>query len=106
MAGIRFSPACSMTLEPLAVWGLARRSRHRSARVLPPVSAPPAPPPLLLQLLLQLVEKAPVGPLGDNLLRARLDHPGLVQAQGVKAHRILGVILAPLAVGKLLHGLE
>ena len=29
----------------------------------------------------------------------RLDHPGLVQAQGIEAHRVLGVVLAPLAVG-------
>src|SRR2546425_7462718 len=31
-----------------------------------------------LQLLLQLVEEAEVGSLGDDLLRARLDHPGFV----------------------------
>src|SRR5216110_571022 len=44
-----------------------------------------------LQLLLQLVEEAPVGGLGDDLLRARLDHPGLVEAQGVKPDRVFGV---------------
>ena len=45
-------------------------------------SAPQAPPPLALHLLLQLIEEAPVGPLGDDLLWARLDHPRLLQAQG------------------------
>jgi hypothetical protein len=62
--------------------------------------------PLALQPLLQLVEEAPVGALGDELLGGRREHPRLMQAQGVKAHRILGVILALLAVGQLLHGLE
>src|SRR5919201_5582602 len=33
---------------------------------------------LPLQLLLQLVEEAPVGTLRDNFLRGALDHPGLV----------------------------
>ena len=36
-------------------------------------------PPLLLQLLLQLVEEAPVGALGHELLGAGLDHPELMQ---------------------------
>src|SRR3990170_4842958 len=63
-------------------------------------------PRLPLQLLLQLVEKAPVGALGDDLLRAALDHPGLVQAEGVEAHRILGLVFPPIAVGDFSHGLE
>jgi hypothetical protein len=37
---------------------------------------------LILQLFLQLIEEAPVGALGDELLRTRRDHPDLVQAQG------------------------
>src|SRR2546428_4335593 len=51
-----------------------------------------------LQLLLQLVEKAPVGPLGDELLRARLHHTDLVEPQRIEAHGVLGVVLAPLGV--------
>src|SRR5712691_1926047 len=62
--------------------------------------------PLLLQLLLQLLEEAPVSALGNDLLRAALDHPGLVQTQGVEAHRILGVVLAPLVVRDVFDGLE
>ena len=56
-------------------------------------------PPLALHLLLQRVEKAPVGALGKELLWRRLDHAGLVQAEGIEAYRILVVVLAPLAVG-------
>jgi hypothetical protein len=36
--------------------------------------------PLSLQLLLELVEKAPVGALGDDFLRSALDQTDLVQA--------------------------
>src|SRR5262245_62869795 len=54
-----------------------------------------------LQLALELVEEAPVGALGDQRVRARLDHADLVQAQRVEAHRVLRVELAPAIVGKL-----
>jgi hypothetical protein len=36
--------------------------------------------PSSLQLLLQLIEEAPVGALGDDLLRARREHPSLLEA--------------------------
>src|SRR5438045_288122 len=62
--------------------------------------------PLALQLLLQFVEEAPVGALGDKLLRARLDHPGLAQAERVEAHGVLGVVLPPLAVRQFAHRLS
>src|SRR5438309_1446031 len=51
--------------------------------------------PLLLQFPFELGEEAPVGALGDKLLGAALDHPHLVQAQGIEAHRILVVVLTP-----------
>ncbi len=92
MVGTRFSPPCSTALEPLAVWGLARRSRNRSERVWP-LSLLTGPAPLSLQLLFQCIEEAPVSTLGDELLRTALDHPGLVEAQGEEAHTILGVVL-------------
>src|SRR5712692_2092216 len=79
MAGTRFSPACTTALEP---------------------------PLLSLQLLLQLVEKPPVGALGDELLETALAHPGLVQTHSVEAHRILWVELPPHVVGELLHDLK
>src|SRR5215510_11209324 len=63
-------------------------------------------PSLTLQLLLQLGEEAPVRTLGQELLWAALEHPDLVQAQGVEAQGVLGAILTPLAIGDLLEGLE
>src|SRR5688572_17076376 len=62
--------------------------------------------PLSLQFPLQLVEEAPVGALGNELLRTRLEHPGLMEAQGIEAHRVLRVILAPFVIGQLPDGLE
>jgi hypothetical protein len=53
------------------------------------------PSPLSLQFLLELVEEAPVSPLGNKLLRTAFDHPELMQAQGIEAHGVLGVVLAP-----------
>src|ERR1700687_1555862 len=61
---------------------------------------------LCLQLLLQLVDGAPVGPPGENRLRARLDHPRLVESERVEAHRIGWVVLPPFGVGNLLQGLQ
>ena len=51
-----------------------------------------------LQLPLQLVEKAPVGALGDSFLGVDLMIPPSRRRKRVKAHRVLGVVLAPLAV--------
>jgi hypothetical protein len=61
--------------------------------------------PLSLQLPLQFIEETPVGALGDELLGDAFDHPGLLEAQGEKAHRVLGIILPPAIVGDLLYGL-
>ncbi len=63
-------------------------------------------PTLFLQLLLQFLEEAPVGALGNKLLGAALDHPSLMEAEGVEAHRIFGIILTPPPVGQLLHHLK
>lgn len=61
---------------------------------------------LPLQLLLQLMEEAPVGALGDDLLRARLDHAHLMEAEGIEAYAVLGIILALSAVRNVPHSLE
>src|SRR5712692_6620749 len=74
-------------------------SVHRSTFIVPRFGSP-------LQLLLQLVEKTPVGTLGDELLWGALDHADFVEAQSVEAHRVLRVVLAPLVVRELLHRLE
>src|SRR5919204_3433999 len=106
MTGTRCSPACSTALEPLPVWGLKDRSHQRSARLLPPGPAPQASPPLALQLLLKRGEEAPVGPLRNNLLRRRLDHAGLVQAQRVETQRVFGIQFSPLVVGERREALQ
>src|SRR6267378_5748833 len=61
---------------------------------------------LSLELLLELVDEAPVGGVRDDLLRARLDHPDLVEAQGVEADRVFGIEIPPPAVRNLLHRLQ
>src|SRR5438552_1149232 len=70
----------------------------------------PLPPALIstrlcLKFLPQLVEEAPVGAPGNNLQRTRLDHPRLVESEGVEAHRIRRVVVPPAGVGNLLDGL-
>jgi hypothetical protein len=50
------------------------------------------------QFTFELVEEAPVGALGNQLVRTGLDHPRLVQAQSLEPQRVLGVVLAPAAV--------
>src|SRR5215813_2157208 len=59
-----------------------------------------------LQLALELVEEAPVGAVGDDLLWARFDQTDLVQPQRVEAHGVLGVVLAPLVVGQFAQSLQ
>jgi hypothetical protein len=51
-----------------------------------------------LHFPLQLVKKAPVRALREQLLRAGLDHAHLVQPQGVKAQGVFGMRLAPAVV--------
>src|SRR5207253_7266046 len=54
----------------------------------------------------QLVQESPVGRPGDELLRIRLEHPGLVEPKCVEADGVLGVVRAPLPVRQLLQHLE
>src|SRR5215468_1965490 len=61
---------------------------------------------LSFQLLFQLVEEAPIGALGDDFLWARLDHARFVEAESVEPYRGLVVVLPPLGVRDLPHGLE
>src|SRR5215831_15504136 len=77
MVGTRCSPTCSTGTSPLA-----------------------------LQLLLQLIEEAPVSTLSNDLLGTNFNHSSLMQAQGVEAHGIFWIILAPPVVGNVLHRLE
>src|SRR4051794_2128517 len=50
------------------------------------------------QLLLQLVQKVPVGSLGDQLLRVVLDQSDLEQPQRVEPNRVLRTGFAPAVV--------
>src|ERR1700745_3309204 len=59
-----------------------------------------------LQLAFELVEEAPVGSVGDDLLRARLDKARLVHAQRVEARRVRSVIVSPSVVSDLVKRLE
>src|SRR5262252_4278747 len=50
------------------------------------------PPPIhysRLQLAFELVQEPPISALGDDLLRGRLDEPGVAHAQRVEPDRIL-----------------
>src|SRR6516164_10428774 len=47
------------------------------------------------QLAFELVEKMPIGAVGNNLLRGRLNEARVAQAQRIEPQRVFGVILAP-----------
>src|SRR5262249_1928269 len=64
-------------------------------------------PMLALQLLLELVNKPPIGALCEERLRAALDETSFVETKRVEAERIRGAVLAPLAIrGNLLEHLQ
>src|SRR5271165_892322 len=59
-----------------------------------------------LQLAFELVQEPPIRPIGDDLLRAGLDHPGFVQAQRVEPESVLVIVLAPFVVRDLVERLQ
>src|SRR5690242_8598658 len=59
-----------------------------------------------LHLALEFVEEAPVGVLGNELLRVGLDQSGFLHAQRVKPERVLGIIVAPDVVPDLAQRLQ
>src|SRR5262245_5340261 len=79
---------------------------HHLGRMCTSTFSYPGRVPLLLQFLFQLVEEAPVGALGDDLLRTALDHPHFVEPQGVEADGVFRVVLAPARIGNLPEGLR
>src|SRR5207247_9467573 len=70
------------------------------------VPSPTGTSPLFLQLFLQLVEEAPVGALGNDLLRAALDDSDFMKAKRIEPHGVLWIVFPPLPVHDLLHGLD
>ena len=65
-----------------------------------------APDCSCLQLALELVEEAPVGALGDELVGGGRDHPRLVQPERIEPQRVLGVVLAPAVVREVRQRLK
>src|SRR4029077_11558912 len=61
---------------------------------------------LSLQLALQFIKKAPVGVLGDDLLRRRFDGADFTQAKRVKTQRVLRIVFAPPIVRDIAEGLQ
>jgi len=61
---------------------------------------------LCLQLAFELVQEPPIGALGDDLLRARLDESRFVQAQGIEPDGILGVVFPPFVVRQPAESLQ
>ena len=59
-----------------------------------------------LQLAFELIEEAPVGALGDDLLRGRANHARLVEPQRIEPDRVLRVELAPSIVAQVSQHLE
>src|SRR5215510_11886052 len=85
------------------------RRRNAQGRERGPLRAARVCPSWLPFLLSsQLSDESPVCALGNNPLRARLDHANLLQLQRVEAYRVLRVVLSPMAINgrHLPHGLE
>src|SRR6266478_4368015 len=59
-----------------------------------------------LQLAFELVQEAPIGALGDDLLRARFDEARFTHAQCIEADRVLGIVVAPFVIRNTGQGLE
>src|SRR5262249_51250140 len=58
------------------------------------------------QLAFELVQKTPIGILGNDLLRSRLDQPRIAQPQRIKSDGILGVVVPPFVVLDFANSLE
>src|SRR5262249_46097389 len=59
-----------------------------------------------LQLTFELVEKAPIGPIGKDLVGTGLDHSDFMQTKGEKPNRVLGVVGPPFVVRDFAQRLE
>src|SRR5262245_44862683 len=85
------------------------RTRERSLRM---TLAQPRPRPAAaawstaLELVLELVEKVPVGGLRDYLAGDRLNHTRFAQPQRIEPNRIFGIVVSPSCVTNLAHRLK
>src|ERR1044071_6911454 len=104
--------SCAVSVNAGAVPMVGSASGFGAASTPPPASATTIPTrtarriKLTLQLLPELVEEAPAGALRDDRLRAGFEEARLMETERIEAHRFLDVVLAPLAVGDLFHGLQ
>src|SRR5215831_10817871 len=93
---------------PIALPRLPGRTRPRgraAAPANPRHSRPPFLQRLRLQLVFEVVEEAPIGVFGEDLVWCRFDQTRLVKAQGIKPNRILGVVVPPFVVRQFAQGL-
>src|SRR5271165_2953208 len=58
------------------------------------------------QLAFDLVEEPPIGPVGDDLLRAGFDKTQFMQPKCVVPDRVLGVVFPPFVVGDVAQRLQ
>src|SRR5215472_5918242 len=84
----------------------ARDSVVRKPRLVCVIVIGSSPVALSLQLAFEFVEETPVRAVSDNLLRARLDQTGLVEAERIEPHRVFRVVFAPFVVGDLAQSLR
>src|SRR6516225_2208431 len=54
-----------------------------------------------LQLAFELVKKAPIGAVGDDLLWRSFDCAVFAKAQGVEADCVLGIVVTPFVIRKV-----
>src|SRR5271155_392702 len=59
-----------------------------------------------LQLAFELVQEAPIGVFGDDLLRRRFDKAHIAQAQRIEADRVLGIVFPPSVVRDVTERLQ
>src|SRR6516162_2427369 len=118
ITGSRLSPA-SCASGNTGSTSTARSARTTAIPLTPPPRGPPPPPACgervgvrgaftlmktglsRLQLAFDLVQKAPISAVGNDLLRARPYKADIMHAQRIESYGILGVVFSPFVVGKL-----
>src|SRR3984893_4216777 len=78
-----------------------RVARNRRRVCIIGIGSLPPPGRSHLQLAFELVEKAPIRAVGNDLLRTRFDETHFAHAQCVEPDRVLRVVFAPFIVRDL-----
>src|SRR5688572_13970765 len=58
------------------------------------------------QLALELIEKAPIRTLGNNLIRAGFDEARFLHTQCIEPQRVLGIVLPPSVISDIFQRLQ